>query len=373
LIRRYLMRIARAQAYVVDLEPLSKRTDATLSFEKQETVFVDIETEDGAVGTGYAYTIGTGGRAVMELLRADLLHLLIGEEPTEVEALWQKLYWAAHSTAVGAITSLALAAIDIAVWDLRGKCLGEPVWRLAGGARHGVPIYDTEHGWLHLASDDLIAGAQESLANGMGGVKIKVGKPTGEEDAERLAAVRQAIGARTDLMVDANQAFTAAEARRRARLFEDLNLLWFEEPLLADDISGHRRLAASTTIPVAVGESIYSVGTFREYLAADAASVLQPDVARVGGITPWLKVAHTAEAFNVKVAPHFLMELHVSLACAVPNAIYVEYIPQLAPLCLSRFEILDGLAIPPSAPGIGIEWDRERISEVAVGRTEEHE
>ena len=367
------MRIARAQAYVVDLEPLSKRTDATLSFEKQETVFVDIETEDGAVGTGYAYTIGTGGRAVMELLRADILHLLIGEEPTEVEALWQKLYWATHATAVGAITSLALAAIDIALWDLKGKSLGEPVWRLAGGAQHGVPIYDTEHGWLHLTSDDLIAGARESLANGMGGVKIKVGKPTGEEDAERLAAVRQAIGARTDLMVDANQAFTAAEARRRARLFEDLNLLWFEEPLLANDISGHRRLAASTTIPVAVGESIYSLGTFREYLAADAASVLQPDVARVGGITPWLKVAHTAEAFNVKVAPHFLMELHVSLACAVPNAMYVEYIPQLAPLCLSRFEILDGLAIPPSAPGIGIEWDRRRISELAVGRTEEHE
>jgi len=361
------MRIVRAEAYLVDLDPLSKRTDATLSFEKQETIFVELEAEGGLVGTGYAYTIGKGGRAVLELLRSDVLHLLIGEEAREIEALWHKLYWATHAIA-GAITSLALAAVDIALWDLKGLSLGEPLWLLAGGAQHGVPVYDTEHGWLHLDLGELVDGAKGSVANGMSGVKVKVGRPSGEEDAERLSAVREAIGPSIDLMVDANHAFTAAEARRRALLFEKTNLYWFEEPLPPDDIAGHRELLAFTAVPVAVGESLYSPGAFQQYLNARAASVLQPDVARVGGVTPWLKVAHTAELFNVKVAPHFLMELHVSLACAVPNSVYVEYIPQLAPLCLSQLEIRDGLAVPPSLPGTGIDWDRERISHFAIGR-----
>ena len=151
------------------------------------------------------------------------------------------------------------------------------------------------------------------------------------EDVDRLTAVREAIGPTIDLMVDANQSFTFAEAKRRAHLFEPLNLFWFEEPMPAEDMSGHVELSRSTSMPIAVGESIYSLSHFREYLAAGACGIVQVDVARIGGITPWLKTAHLAESFNVKVAPHFLMELHVSLAAAVPNALYVEHIPQLDP------------------------------------------
>ena len=166
-------------------------------------------------------------------------------------------------------------------------------------------------------------------------------------------------------MVDANQAFTSAEARRRAQLLSEVDLEWLEEPLPADDVAGHRMLAASTAIPIAVGESIYSLGRFREYLEAGAAGVIQPDAARIGGITPWLKAAHLAEAFNVKVAPHFLMELHVSLAAAVPNSLYIEHIPQLTRIARSEMQVVDGLATPPSSPGIGIEWDREAIETLA--------
>jgi L-alanine-DL-glutamate epimerase-like enolase superfamily enzyme len=355
------MKITRLDAYLCDLEVERQRTDAIQAFIKQETIFVDVHTDEGLVGTGYTYTIGTGGRSVLEHLRVDMLDLLPGENPAQVERLWWKLFWANHSTMVGPITSLALAAVDTALWDLRGKATGQPLWLMAGGHRQSVPAYDTEGGWLHLAPHEVAANARRAVESGFGGVKIKVGKPQPSQDLERLQAVRSAVGPGVNLMVDANQAWTYPEARRRARLFEEVDLFWLEEPLPAEDIDGHTQLATSTSVPVAVGESLYSLSHFREYLQRGAAGIVQPDVARIGGITPWLKVAHLAEGFNVKVAPHFLMELHVSLAAAVPNAIYVEYIPQLRSITHGDIVIRDGQAIAPSSAGLGIDWDREAI------------
>lgn len=356
------MTIQRIDTYLCDLIPERPRVDAIQTFVKQETIFVDIETQDGLVGTGYAYTIGTGGRAVLEHLRRDLVDRLVGEDARQIEAIWQKLFWATHGTVVGPITSLALAAIDIALWDLRGKSLGQPLWLMAGGARRSVPLYDTEGGWLQLSTEELVESAKRSKEQGFPGVKVKVGKPDPHEDLERLQALRSAVGPTMDIMADANQSMTQAGARRCARLFDGVDLYWFEEPMPADDVRGHALLAASTTIPIAIGESIYSVGQFREYLVANAAGILQPDVARIGGITPWLKIAHLAETFNVKIAPHFLMELHVSLAAAVPNALYLEYIPQLRAITHGEMGVVDGQAIAPSSPGIGIDWDREAIA-----------
>lgn len=360
------MKIIRAEAFLVDLEPEVVRFDAIQQFTKQETIFVQIETADGLSGTGYSYTIGTGGNAVLALLRVDLLPRLIGEDARKVEALWQKLFWATHGTAVGAITSLALAAVDTALWDLRCLAAGQPLWLLAGGHRDRVPLYDTEGGWLNMGLDEIVAEARASVERGWPGVKIKVGKPDAQEDVARLTAVREVIGPQVHLMVDANQSFTYPEAKRRARLFEPLDLFWFEEPMPAEDLSGHMQLAASTSIPIAVGESIYSLSHFREYLAAGGCGIVQVDVARIGGITPWLKTAHLAESFNVKVAPHFLMELHVSLAAAVANALYVEHIPQLARLTTNGLEIVDGHAVAPSTPGIGIAWDFDAIANLRV-------
>lgn len=357
------MKIIRAEAYLCELEVETVRTDAIQSFVKQETIFVEIETAEGMIGTGYSYTIGTGGRAILQLLKIDLLHLLIGEDARQIEALWHKLFWTTHATVVGAITSLALAAVDTALWDIRCKAAQQPLWLLAGGANSTVPLYDTEGGWLQLPTDELVESALKSKARGWSGVKVKVGKPQASEDRERLQAVREAVGSEMDIMVDANQSFTYAEAKRRARMFEEADIFWFEEPLPAEDISGHARLATSTSVPVAIGESLYSPSHFREYLERGGAGIIQVDVARIGGITPWLKTAHLAETYNVKVAPHFLMELHVSLAAAVPNALYVEHIPQLRAITTKEIEVVDGHAIPPSEPGIGIAWDHDAVSD----------
>jgi L-alanine-DL-glutamate epimerase-like enolase superfamily enzyme len=361
-----MSKVVAASASLADLEVETVRTDAVQSFLKQETVFVKLETADGNTGVGYSYTIGTGGSSVLALLREHLLPRLIGADATMVEQVWFDLFASTRATTVGAITSLALAAVDTALWDLRCKRAGEPLWRLAGGFRQRVPLYDTEGGWLHLSTDELVAGALASKAAGWQGVKLKVGKPRVDEDAERLRAVRDALGPGLDIMVDANQSMTHAEARRRAAAFEPLGLFWFEEPLPADDVAGHAALARSTTIPIAVGESMYSVGQFRDYLARGAAAIVQADVARVGGITPWLKIAHLAEAFNVHICPHFLMELHVSLTAAVPNGRYVEHIPQLRAITRSPMRIERGEAVAPDAVGLGIDWDFDAIDDRVV-------
>lgn len=360
-----MARIARVEICMVDLKPKVVRVDAIQSFVSQETPIVCITDADGANGTGYSYTIGTGGASVVALLARTLAPALIGREAGMVEAIWRDLLFRTHATSVGAITSLALAAIDTALWDLRCRRANLPLHIMAGGARARVPLYTTEGGWLHLEMAALVEDALHARAEGFGGCKIKVGRPI-HEDVARLHAVRAAVGPGFEVFTDANQAFSVDEAIRRARHYESADIGWFEEPLPADDVDGHARLARATTIPIAIGESLYSMLHFRDYLQRGACSIVQADVARIGGITPWLKVAHLAETFNVAICPHFLMELHVALCCAVPNARWVEYIPQLDALTTSGMRIEGGHAVPSDQPGLGIAWDMAAIAGATV-------
>lgn len=356
-----MARIEKIDLCMVDLTPQVVRTDAIQSFVSQETPIVQITDADGATGTGYSYTIGTGGPAVMSLLERTLAPRLIGQEAEEIERHWREGLFATHATAVGAITSLALAALDTALWDLRCQRAGLPLWQMAGGAQREIPVYSTEGGWLHIETADLVQDALRVKEAGFAGAKVKIGKPHASEDGARLAAVRSAVGDEFRLMVDANQSFHFHEALLRARMLGDHGVTWFEEPMPADDVSGHAALAAASPVPIAVGESLYSPGQFKDYLKAGAAAIVQVDAARVGGITPWLKTAHMAEAYNMAVCPHFLMELHVSLTCAVPNAWMLEYIPQLDAITESRLKIENGMAQPPNSPGLGIDWDWDAV------------
>lgn len=360
-----MARITRAEVVLVDLLPETQRRDAIQAFESQETPILTLTDSDGASGTGYSYTIGTGGSALIALLRDRLLPRLIGAEADNIERVWRDLKTSVNALTVGPIVSLALAAIDTALWDLRGRKTGLPLHRLAGGAHERVPVYSTEGGWLQLSVEQLCEDAAKRQSEGFHGAKIKVGRPSLAEDRDRLEAVRTTVGPAWEIMVDANQAFSYDEALRRADAFRQVGLSWFEEPLPADDVTGHARLARHTNIPIAVGESLYSAAHFRDYLQHDACSVVQVDVARIGGVTPWLKVAHLAECYNVAVAPHFLMEIHVSLACAVPNGTRLEYIPQLGSITADQVLIKDGHAYPPVSAGIGLEWDWEKIRGLA--------
>lgn len=358
--------IVGAEAFLIDIPVETVRTDAVQSFLSQQTPMVRIKTDDGLVGLGYSYTIGTGGLAVLSMLREHLVPALIGLDAARIEHVWQTLFSSTRATTVGAITSLALAAIDTALWDLRGLRENLPLWKVVGGYRGAVPVYDTENGWLHLSEEELVAGALASRERGLRGVKIKIGKPTAAEDARRAIAVREAIGDHLDLMVDANQAFDLAEATRRARALVPAQVAWLEEPMPADMVSAHERLQAAIEIPVAVGESLYSIAQFSEYVQRDACRVVQVDVARIGGITPWIKVTHLAEAAGIAVCPHFLMELHCSLAGASPAVRYVEYIPQLRAVMSEPLRVEGGLLYASEAAGLGIAWDVGAIDRLRV-------
>jgi L-alanine-DL-glutamate epimerase-like enolase superfamily enzyme len=344
------------------------RSDAIQSFIVQETPMVRVRCDDGSEGVGYSYTIGTGGSSVVALLKDHLCPRLIGRDPALIESIWRDLMFATHATTVGAISSLALAAIDTALWDWRCRRDGQPLWRAAGGAKQRIPVYTTEGGWLHLSPDALVRETLAAQKAGFRGAKIKVGKPHVSEDLARLHAVRDAVGEDFEIMVDANQCFSLSEALRRAPRYAELGIAWFEEPLPADDIVGHARLAAASEVPIAVGESLYSIGQFAAYVQQGACTIVQVDVARIGGITPWLKVAHLAEAFNLAVCPHFLMELHVSLTAAAPGAAWVEYIPQLDAVADSRMAIEAGHAVAPDKPGLGIEWRHDELERRATAR-----
>ena len=361
-----MARIEKIDLRMVDLVPKVKRTDAIQSFVSQETPIVTITDSDGATGTGYSYTIGTGGSSVMRLLADHLAPRIIGRDADRIEAIWHELEFMTHATTIGAITAIALAAIDTALWDLRARKQNLPLWKLAGGAREKCPLYTTEGGWLHIETQALVDDAVEAKARGFTGSKVKIGRPHGSEDHARLSAVRQAVGDGYEIMTDANQGFTLDEAIRRADRLRELDLAWIEEPIAADDIDGHVRMNARTSTPIAVGESLYSIRHFREYMARGGCSIVQVDVGRIGGITPWLKVAHAAEAFDMPICPHFLMELHVSLVCAVQNGKYVEYIPQLDDLTGKRMTIRDGHAYAPDDPGLGIDWDWDAVKRMSV-------
>ena len=361
--------ITSVEVLQVDLAPKIRRTDAVQAFELVETPIIRITDADGVTGTGYSYTIGTGGSSVCKLLDDHLVPLLIGREAEAVEAIWRDLFRRVHATTVGALTSIAIAAIDTALWDLRSRRTGIPLHRLAGGAKADIPLYHTEGGWLHMDGNELVEEAIHAKERGFGGTKVKVGRPHVAEDVRRIAAVREAVGPDWEIMTDANQGFTLDEAARRVRRFEDLGIAWFEEPVHADDIGAHARLARATSVPIAVGESLYSISQFKDYLAHDACSIVQVDVGRIGGITPWLKVAHMAEAFNIPVCPHFLMELHLPLCCAVPNSRWLEYIPQLDLVTLTGIRIENGRAIPSEEPGFGIDWDLSALDRHAVHRS----
>jgi L-alanine-DL-glutamate epimerase-like enolase superfamily enzyme len=361
-----MARISAVEIFMVDLKPKVRRTDAIQSFESQETPIVRITDSDGAQGVGYSYTIGTGGPSVIALLQHTLAPMLIGRDADDIQALWNAMLFRTHATAVGAITSLAMAAVDTALWDLRCRRASLPLWRLAGGAKPSVPLYTTEGGWLHIETGALVDDALAAQARGFRGSKIKIGRPHLSDDRARLQAVRDAVGPAYEIMTDANQSFMLAEARRRAVVLEEVGAGWFEEPMPADDVLSHVKLTTGTSVPIAVGESMYSLAQFKDYLTAGGCSIVQADVARVGGITPWLKIAALAEAFNVAICPHFLMELHVSLVCATQNAPWLEYIPQLDLIAPEGMRVENGQAIPSNEPGIGVGWDWQAIEKLSV-------
>jgi L-alanine-DL-glutamate epimerase-like enolase superfamily enzyme len=345
--------------------------DAVRSFSKMDVVFAHVETDEGISGLGFTYSTNAhGAREVCSVINHSIGSLIQGMDPHLNERIWHRMWRSMDWVGRAGIVVLALAATDIALWDLKSKSSGAPLHELVGGYCDKVPVYNTDGGWLNHSIDQLTDQAKQIVARGFRGIKIKVGKEDPLEDLERIAAVRECVGQSLPLMVDANERFTHPEAIRRAHMWERFNLFWFEEPCPAEDLPGHAKLKAHTSIPIALGESLFHKQQFRDYIAIDGVSIIQPDACRCGGITEWLKIAHLADCHNIQVSPHFVMELHLPLVAGIRNGLFVEYIQSLDEVLEGPLKLDDGFLQPSREPGLGIRWDFDKLDAYKTGPAE---
>ena len=280
-----------------------------------------------------------------------------------------KLCWAGASVGRSGMSTQAIGAFDVALWDLKAKRANLSLAKLLGSHRDSVRCYNTSGGFLHTPIDQLMVNASASIQRGIGGIKLKVGQPDAALDIARVTAVRKHLGNAVPIMVDANQQWDRPTAQRMCRIFEQFNLVWIEEPLDAYDHEGHSALARQFDTPIATGEMLTSAGEHGDLIRHRAADYLMPDAPRVGGITPFLKIASQAEHAGLMLAPHFAMELHVHLAAAYPTEPWVEHFEWLEPLFNERIEINNGRMLVPTRPGLGLSlseqsktWVRESVT-----------
>ncbi|WP_217363411.1 mandelate racemase/muconate lactonizing enzyme family protein [Pantoea sp. CCBC3-3-1] len=313
----------------------------------------EIETEQSYKGLGFTYTLRIGGPAQFALLQ-EVSPLLIGENPNDIQRLWHKLLWAAASVGKSGLSNQAIAALDVALWDLKARRANLSLAQLLGAWRDAVPCYNTSGGYLQASIGEITEKAQHSLARGIGGIKMKVGHPDRREDLARVASVRKTLGEDVPLMVDVNQQWDRPTALRMGKALEEFNLQWIEEPLEAYDVEGHAQLASQLITPIGTGEMLTSEREVTAYIKGKAVDLVMHDAPRIGGITPFLNVSALAAEAGLMMAPHFVMEIHLHLAAAYPHQTWVEHFEWLEPVFNERLEIRNGMMRVPTRIGLGL-------------------
>ena len=327
----------------------------------EELVVVDVAA-DGLVGEGYAYTIGRGGRAIQSLIEHDLAPLLIGQEAEHVEALWPRMWQGLLYVGRGGLAAFGIAAVDVALWDLRGLRLGQPLWRTLGGRSREIPAYGSGVD-LPKPLDALLRQVEGFIGRGYPGVKVKIGRADPADDEERVAAVRRLIGDEVDLMLDANMAWAPDEALTRGRRLAEFRPRWFEEPSPPEEVEGHASLVRELPMLIAVGESLHSVAEFRRYIEAMAVGVVQIDPITNGGITPVREILALADAVGLPTSSHYTDELSAHLLCASRNPMYLEKHAFALDAYLEQPQVVThGTVRPTDTPGTGMRFDRPALT-----------
>jgi L-alanine-DL-glutamate epimerase-like enolase superfamily enzyme len=324
-----------------------------------------VRVDDGPEGVGWAYTVGVGGKAIKPLVDEYLAPLLIGEDLFDHGRCHNTMSRATLPIA-GGIASLAVGALDTAIWDARAKTAGLPLYRSLGAYASSVLACGTGID-LNYTREELEAEAREWTRRGYTYVKIKVGRPSVAEDVARVKFVREVVGPSVGIMVDANQALTLSEAVKRGTAFEEFGIEWFEDPLPFTDLEGYQRLSRASSVPIAAGETLSSIAAFKSLIESGAVDIVRADPCRLGGISACLKVAQMAESRNLQVAPHYTEHLSIHIACAIPNIHSVEQIEvcslSSAGFLKGELAMEDGRLRPPERPGVGAEIDTERIQQ----------
>ena len=331
-------------------------------------VLARLDTAGGAQGFGYIVYPRPDLMPAIAAAARELGEHLVGADVLQAEAAWERLARRGDWVGPGGLLHCALAPLDIALWDAAGKHLGQPVHRLLGGHRERVPVYASDGLWYNLSPDDLAASAARHAAAGFRAVKLRLGKEArGEAEAARVRAVREAVGPGVDIMVDATESWSPAQARRAGRLLQEAGISWLEDPVHHQDVASLARLARRLEVPIAAGEHLYHLAGFRALLDAGAVDVLIADLARVGGITPWRKVAALAQAHGVPICGHVVPEVHVHLVAAVPNGLMTEYVPRSARILQNMPPAERGELAVPAGPGLGLALDEAAVRQFRAG------
>jgi len=314
-----------------------------------------ITTENGIRGTGYGWTLLGGASAIKCIIENDFAPLLVGENALDNERLWTKLNKRLQSVGRSGVVNQAQAAVDLALWDIKGKAANLPIYKLLGGSRESAPVYGSDGGWLYLSVEEMLTTFEEYLDQGMMGVKMKLGHTNPRIDIDRVTQVRKSLGDDVWIATDANQKWDYPTALWVGRELEQLGVAWFEEPLWCDDLFNHARLADDLDIPIAIGETLGSKYEFDAYIRSDAADILQPDICRVGGITEMTKIVSMAKVAGRPLAPHHMMESTIHVACGVMDSGPIEFMPWVSSAFSEPVIIKNGEMFPSQKPGLGLE------------------